>query len=247
MNRIEDEIIASVLLEEIMKSEAAADMVASKIRQRLEINGYGKLPQPLTDEELRDAVAERLYFIIYPNGYGGVWKNVPEDVKEHWRFKADQIRPLLQPKIEEAEKRGIDTAIKAYESTCEALIVEAVKKERERILGKDRPRVICLCGSTRFVDTFNEWRKRLTLEGCIVVSIELVLPQSEREDPQHANYKVKQMLDELHLRKIDLADEVMILNVGGYIGNSTRAEIEYAGSKGKSIKYLEALKKGKSK
>lgn len=103
----------------------------------------------------------------------------------------------------------------------------------------NRPKVVCLCGSTRFVDTFNEWRKRLTLEGKIVVSIELVLPQSEREDPQHNNYQVKKMLDELHLRKIDIADEVMILNVNGYIGESTRNELNYALSKGKRVTYLE--------
>jgi len=102
-----------------------------------------------------------------------------------------------------------------------------------------KPIVVCLCGSTRFVDTFNEWRKTLTLEGKIVLSIELVLPQSEREDPQHNNFQVKQMLDELHLRKIDLADEVMILNVGGYIGESTRNELNYAISKRKRIIYLE--------
>ncbi len=105
----------------------------------------------------------------------------------------------------------------------------------------DRPKIVCLCGSTRFVDTFNEWRRRLTLEGKIVVSIELVLPQSEREDPQHSNFKVKQKLDELHLRKIDLADEVMILNVGGYIGESTRNELNYAKELGKNINYLEGL------
>lgn len=105
--------------------------------------------------------------------------------------------------------------------------------------GDHKPPIVCLCGSTRFIDTFNKWRKELTLEGKIVVSIELVLPQNEREDPQHNNYKVKQMLDELHLRKIDIADEVMILNVGGYIGDSTKAEIEYAQSLGKTIKYLE--------
>jgi len=119
---------------------------------------------------------------------------------------------------------------------------DLTRKEMGR--GDGSPKIICLCGSTRFVDTFNEWRKKLTLEGNIIVSIELVLPQSEREDPQHNNYKVKLMLDELHLRKIDIADEVMILNVNGYIGNSTRAEIEYSQSKGKPIKYLEALKKG---
>ncbi len=105
----------------------------------------------------------------------------------------------------------------------------------------ERPKIVCLCGSTRFVDTFNEWRKKLTLERCIVVSIELVTTRSMEEDPQHNNHEVKQMLDELHLRKIDLADEVMILNVGGYIGESTRAELEYAQRIGKPIRYLEAL------
>jgi len=102
-------------------------------------------------------------------------------------------------------------------------------------------KVITLCGSTRFVNTFNEWRKKLTLDGKIILSIELVLPQSEREDPQHNNYKVKQMLDELHLRKIDLSDEIFVLNVGGYIGESTSQEIAYARKTGKAVKYLEPV------
>ena len=102
-----------------------------------------------------------------------------------------------------------------------------------------KPVIVCLCGSTRFVDVFNEWRKRETLAGKIVLSIEIVIPQSEADDPQHSNYAVKQMLDELHLRKIDLADEILVLNVGGYIGNSTRAEIAYAQAHGKVIRWLE--------
>lgn len=101
-------------------------------------------------------------------------------------------------------------------------------------------KVICLCGSTRFVDTFNEWRKRLTYEGKIVLSIEIVTSQSVETDPQHNDLWLKWMLDELHLRKIDLADEVLVLNVGGYIGESTRKEFDYAENIGKPIKYLEA-------
>ena len=107
---------------------------------------------------------------------------------------------------------------------------------------KARPKIICLCGSTRFVDTFNEYSKKFTLEGKIVVSIELVLPQNTREDPQHSDYKVKQMLDELHLRKIDLADEVFVINVNGYVGESTSREIAYALKLGKPVKYLEVVK-----
>jgi len=116
--------------------------------------------------------------------------------------------------------------------------------DRCKIVGENFPKIACLCGSTRFIEVFNEWRKKLTLGGRIVLSVELVLPQSQREDPQHHDLKVKQELDELHLRKIDLADEVLILNVGGYIGDSTRRELDYAKSKGKVIRFLEAEGQG---
>ena len=104
-----------------------------------------------------------------------------------------------------------------------------------------RPEIVCLCGSTRFVDTFNEWRKKLTLEGKIVLAIEIVTTQSRDEDPQHVNPEMKKMLDELHLRKIDLSDTVMILNVDGYIGESTANEIRYAMVCHKNIVYLEPI------
>jgi len=79
----------------------------------------------------------------------------------------------------------------------------------------------------------------LTYEGKIVLSIEIVTSQSMDTDPQYVAPDLKAMLDELHLRKIDLADEVMVLNVGGYIGESTMREILYAKNIGKRIKYLE--------
>ena len=107
--------------------------------------------------------------------------------------------------------------------------------------GNGFPEVVCLCGSTRFVDTFNDWRKRLTYEGKIILSIELVTTQAKSEDPQHVNLELKQMLDELHLRKIDLSDRVLVLNVNGYIGESTRREINYAEDIGKPITYLEQI------
>lgn len=103
----------------------------------------------------------------------------------------------------------------------------------------NKPRVICLCGSTRFVDTFNEWRKKLTLEGNIILAIEIVTTQAKKDDPQFVNSEMKQMLDQLHLRKIDLADEILVLNVGGYIGKSTANEIAYARQTGKPVRYLE--------
>ena len=101
--------------------------------------------------------------------------------------------------------------------------------------GNGCPKIICLCGSTRFIGVFQEHYAKLTDEGYIVLTVGRIVPKHEQESERKRN------LDELHLRKIDLADEVMILNVGGYIGNSTRAEIEYAIKIGKPVKYLEGL------
>jgi hypothetical protein len=101
------------------------------------------------------------------------------------------------------------------------------------------PEVVCLCGSTRFAERFNEEAARLTLEGCIVVRPEVV-QYSTAGDPQHSAPAVKAALDELHLRKIDLADRVLVVNLGGYVGSSTRAEIAYAVRHGKRVEYLES-------
>ena len=108
-----------------------------------------------------------------------------------------------------------------------------------RDFGGPRPAITVLCGSTRFVDQFNHQRKRLTWAGHIVLSIEIVTTQAAEDDPQFVDPEMKARLDELHLRKIDLADEVLVLNVGGYIGSSTRSEIEYAEKLGRPIGYLE--------
>ena len=98
--------------------------------------------------------------------------------------------------------------------------------------------VITLCGSTRFKDQFLEAQKRLTLEGNIVISIGLF---GHSGDDEVWTEGTKEMLDDMHKRKIDMADEIYVINVGGYIGSSTRSEIEYAKSHGKGIRYLEPL------
>lgn len=107
---------------------------------------------------------------------------------------------------------------------------------------KTKPTIVCLCGSTRFFGAFREANLRETLAGRIVLSIgcdthsddELWLSMSAAD---RAALKVK--LDELHKRKIDLADEVLVLNVGGYIGESTRSEVLYAHEHGKPVRWLE--------
>jgi hypothetical protein len=102
-----------------------------------------------------------------------------------------------------------------------------------------RPRIVCLCGSTRFIDTFLEENWRLTLEGVIVLSVGVVKSGPADHVGESLGEDVARLLDELHLRKIDLADEVRILNVGGYIGDSTFAELTYARRLGKHVTFLE--------
>ena len=102
-------------------------------------------------------------------------------------------------------------------------------------------KVITLCGSTRFKDAFLEMQKRLTLEGNIVISVGLFGHSGDNEAWVEGT---KEMLDDMHKRKIDMADEIFVINVGGYIGDSTRSEIEYAKKTGKSIHYLEIIDGG---
>ena len=100
-------------------------------------------------------------------------------------------------------------------------------------------KVITLCGSTKFKDDFLREQKRLSLEGNIVISVGLF---GHSGDGEVWNDGVKEMLDDMHKRKIDMADEIFVINVGGYIGDSTKSEIEYALSTNKKVNYLESNK-----
>lgn len=104
-------------------------------------------------------------------------------------------------------------------------------------------KVITLCGSTRFKDAFMEVQKRLTLEGNIVISVGLFGHSGDEEVwdsmDEGTLSKTKEMLDDMHKRKIDMADEIYVINVGGYIGESTRSEIKYAKATDKTVRYLE--------
>lgn len=104
-------------------------------------------------------------------------------------------------------------------------------------------KVITLCGSTRFKDEFMMAQKRLTLEGNIVISVGLFGHSGDEEVWENmdegALTKTKEMLDDMHKRKIDMADEIFVINKNGYIGESTRSEIDYAIAHGKEVRYLE--------
>ena len=104
-------------------------------------------------------------------------------------------------------------------------------------------KVITLCGSTRFKNQFMEVQKQLTLEGNIVISVGLFGHSGDNEVWENMDEgtltATKAMLDDMHKAKIDMADEIFVINVGGYIGDSTRSEIEYAQAHGKVVRYLE--------
>ncbi|KRE42697.1 hypothetical protein [Knoellia sp. Soil729] len=100
-------------------------------------------------------------------------------------------------------------------------------------------KVITLCGSTRFEAEFAEVNQRLTLEGCVVISLEMFsLPDLADGDWTADSSQLEGRLRDVHLQKIRMADEVYIVEPGGYVGESTRREIAYAQSLGKPVRYL---------
>ena len=98
--------------------------------------------------------------------------------------------------------------------------------------------IITLCGSIKFKDKFIKVQEKLTLEGNIVLTPNFFNNIKKEEIDE----KTKKMLDEMHRQKIDMSDEIYIINFGGYIGESTKAEIKYAKTKGKKLSYLESIK-----
>ncbi len=103
--------------------------------------------------------------------------------------------------------------------------------------------VVTLCGSTRFKEEFLKVQKELTLKGYIVISVGLFGHSGDNEVWENMDdgtlTETKKMLDEMHKQKIDMADEIFIINPGEYIGDSTRSEIAYAEKHGIPVRYLE--------
>lgn len=109
------------------------------------------------------------------------------------------------------------------------------------------PKIVCLCGSTKFKDVFVQANKDETLLGNIVLSVGCFPYVDDKAIPEDVlGLEVKEALDVLHKRKIDLCDEILVLNVGGYVGYSTRSEIQYARETGKPIRWLEQPKGSKT-
>lgn len=152
---------------------------------------------------------------------------------------AEQCRDFIESIIKEAHP---ELMMKLATSDQE-------KNKLDIELKRLRKKVICLCGSTRFTELMLVKQWELTKQGYVVLSW-CALPDSYFDkfiggkDRHHIGDQegVKEIADEVHMRKIDLADEVLILNVNGYIGESTQNELDYAIKMGKAIKYLERIK-----
>lgn len=108
--------------------------------------------------------------------------------------------------------------------------------------GEPLPTIVCLCGSTRFWRAFQQAGLSETMAGRIVLSIGAASGTDDEHFgnlPREEYDRIKTMLDQLHMRKIDLCDEVLILNCDGYIGESTARELAYARKLGKVVRFLE--------
>ncbi len=153
-----------------------------------------------------------------------------------------KVRPDMTPDISHDPKNPMMCwywwNLEWDDNSSKPLNNKLVVKFKERSI---RPPIVCLCGSTRFLDTFFEMGWKYTLEGWIVLSIGVsnIADDQGGHGAEAIGPDVADRLDELYLRKIDLADEIMILNVGGYIGESTLKELMYAQSIGKKIVFLE--------
>jgi hypothetical protein len=143
-----------------------------------------------------------------------------------------EIKPYSEQRFKEDDGTEVD-------------LVTFRKRDWEKIkpLLAERPKIVTLCGSTKFYRQFVEANYRETMGGKIVLSVGFYPHKAAEVHGEEIGItpKQKEELDALHKRKIDISDEILVLNVGGYIGESTRSEIEHARVKGKSIRWLEPV------
>jgi hypothetical protein len=151
--------------------------------------------------------------------------------------------------IEDEERESGNTAGNRYRLVYETvrIMAAALSGEQPQKIMEDwgmkiKYPVVTLCGSTRFKDEFMDMQKKLTLQGCIVISVGLFGHSGDLEVWEHMDEgtktRTKLMLDDMHKEKIDMADEIFVVNPGGYIGDSTWSEICYARMTEKKIESI---------
>lgn len=122
----------------------------------------------------------------------------------------------------------------ALDKVVGAVLAENETLQERKTLPFPRPRIVCLCGSTRFAEDFASQNRTFTLAGYVVLSVGFF----GHQEPGPLDEDVKSKLDVLHLRKIDMADVVFFINKGGYIGESGQRELAYAIAKNKPVTFL---------
>ena len=133
------------------------------------------------------------------------------------------------------------------EASRRSAIMNLMEDQQTPQPGKGEARVITLCGSTRFEAEFAEVNQRLTMEGCVVISLGMFsLPDLPDYDWTADSADLKGRLGAVHFHKIRMADQVYVVDPGGYVGESTRREIAYAESLGKPVRYLSRERSGRA-
>ena len=157
-----------------------------------------------------------------------------ENIKEKFEERIQELKDALW------KSYSVEKEARLSECQRMLIVINALTEESTAPMtgiGK-RMKVITLCGSTRFKEQFLEQQKRLTLEGNVVISVGLFGHSGDEEVWKPG---IKEMLDKMHFQKIDMADEIFVINVGGYIGESTKREIDHAQQLGKPVYYLEEI------
>ena len=127
----------------------------------------------------------------------------------------------------------------AIDVFCRSAIIDFMEDHQAVRPPVGEAKVITLCGSTKFEAEFAEVNQRLTMDGCVVISLGMFsLPDLPDYDWTVDSSDLKGRLGGVHFQKIRMADEVYIVDPGGYVGESTRREIAYAESLGKPVRYL---------
>ena len=148
----------------------------------------------------------------------------------------DECIDMIRTMIRHSREPGMSSRISESKMITN---IDKIAKHAQDLLQtsqNNRAKVVTLCGSSKFKDEFIEAQKRLSLEGYIVLSLGLF---GHTDSPEvFEDPSIKEMLDRNHKQKIDMSDEIYVINPGGYIGESTLNEIMYAHDHGKTIRYL---------
>jgi hypothetical protein len=196
---------------------------------------------PMSEEEIREWYLHKSK--LFPIYFDMPISPVFELLKEFQSHLLSQPPAGMRSMTGDEIKKWVWNGIPLPDSLDEVCVL--LKEFQSHLLSRvedkkgDRPKVICLCGSTKFKDAFIKSNFEFTMQGYIVLSVGWF---SHSDGSIYTpTQKEKIELDELHKRKIDLADEVFIINKDGYIGESTNSELHYAMKKGKKITFMETV------